>query len=172
MVPSIGITGHAGLSDASEDLVFASVTEALRGYGTPLHGVTCLAQGADRIFARAVLALGGTIEVILPAEDYRRRVVARDGVSESDGVNERDGVNEFDELIGRAVAVHTMPFASSGREAYVAASEDMLDRCDLLLAVWDGIPSRQPGDTAHVVATARRRRIPVRVLWPAGADRR
>ena len=159
-MPSIGITGHAGLSDASAALVFASLTDALREYGTPLHGVTCLARGADRIFARAVLALDGTFEVVLPAEDYRHRVVAG------------DGVNEFDELIGRAVAVHTMPFENSGREAYVAASEDMLDRCDLLLAVWDGIPSRQPGDTADVVDTARRRRIPVRVLWPAGADRR
>lgn len=159
-MPRIGITGHAGLSDASVEPVFASVVEALRGYGTPLHGVTCLARGADRIFARAVLALGGTFEVILPAWDYRHCVVVRDGVA------------EFDELVGRAVAVHTMPFESSGRDAYAAASEDMLDRCDILLAVWDGVPSRGLGDTADVVSRARYRRMPVRVLWPSGAGRR
>lgn len=30
-------------------------------------GVTCLARGADQIFARVVLDLGGTVEVVLPA---------------------------------------------------------------------------------------------------------
>jgi hypothetical protein len=160
-VPRIGITGHARLSDASVELVFASLTDALREYdGATLHGITCLAEGADRIFARAVLALHGSLEVIVPARDYRLRAVAP------------DGADEFDELIGRAVRVRTMPFENSGRDAYLAASEDMLSRCDLLLAVWDGFPSQVVGDTAHVVSAARLRRIPIRILWPAGAGRR
>jgi hypothetical protein len=59
-----------------------------------------------------------------------------------------------------------MPFETSSRAAYLAASEAMLDRCDLLLAVWNGSPSRRVGDTADVIAKARERHLPVEVLWP------
>jgi hypothetical protein len=62
--------------------------------------------------------------------------------------------------------VETMPFERSSRDAYLAASETMLSRCDLLLAVWDGEPSRNVGDTAHVVERAREHDVPVEVLWP------
>ena len=160
-MPRIAITGHVHLSVETTALVSTSVTEALREFdGEELHGVTCLADGADRIFARAVLALHGTIEVILPAGDYRQCALAAPGAA------------DFAELLGRAQVVHTMPYEVSSREAYLAASEDMLDRCDLLFAVWDGEPSRTLGDTAHVVWTAQHRHVPIRVLWPAGSGRR
>ncbi len=47
----------------------------------------------------------------------------------------------------------------------------MLDRADELWAVWDGEPARGPGGTADVVAHARGRGVPVRVVWPPGARR-
>lgn len=153
-MPRIGVTGHARLSPAVGARVLDSLTAALAGYaGRDLHGVTCLARGADQLFARAVLAARGTFEVVLPARDYRQRVIGRDG-------------RGFDELLGQATGVRTMPFARSSRRAYLAASTDMLSRCDLLFAVWDGGPSRNLGDTAHVVSVARDRRMPVMVVWP------
>lgn len=153
----IGVTGHVRLVDGTDRLVFDALTAALRRYaGAGLHGITCLAQGTDQIFARAVLALGGTFEAILPARDYRARMVDPTG---------------FDELLGAAVGVQVLPYARSGRPAYLAASRAMLTRCDLLLAVWDGQPTRGRGDTADVVATARSQGVPVTVLWPAGAAR-
>jgi hypothetical protein len=42
----------------------------------------------------------------------------------------------------------------------------MLERCDLLLAAWNGRPSRNVGDTADVVAKAREQQVPVEVVWP------
>jgi hypothetical protein len=39
------------------------------------------------------------------------------------------------------------------------------------LAVWDGKPARADGGTADVVADARERGTPVRVIWPNGAQR-
>ncbi|HZN71312.1 MAG TPA: hypothetical protein VFC00_06465 [Micromonosporaceae bacterium] len=156
----IGVTGHVSLSADSVEPVYRLLLRALRRHAGPdLHGVTCLARGADRVFARAVLALGGTFEVVLPALDYRERVVPP---------TER---GEFDDLLDQASQVSCMRFAQSSRDAYVAASEELLRRSDLLLAVWDGQPSRRRGDTADVVRTARRWRLPVSVLWPRGAQR-
>ena len=37
--------------------------------------------------------------------------------------------------------------------------------------MWDGKPARSYGGTADVVAYARERGTPVRVIWPDGAHR-
>jgi hypothetical protein len=96
---------------------------------------------------------------VLPATDYRLHQVAPDDLA------------EFDTLLDRAATVHTMPFPRSGPAAYMAASEHMLARIDVLVAVWDGKPSNGYGGTADVVDAARHRDLPVTVLWPAGAAR-
>jgi hypothetical protein len=53
----------------------------------------------------------------------------------------------------------------------MAASELMINKSDVLYAVWDGNPARAYGGTADVVAYARDNDIPVQVIWPAGAKR-
>jgi len=159
-MPRIGVTGHVILASGTAELVYACLIRHLRPYaGLELHGVTCLADGADQLFARAVLATGGTFEAIIPAADYRSRAV------------EAHNLADFDELLAQASTVSYMPFPESGREAYMAASEELLRRCDHLLAVWDGRPSASTGDTADVVRAARARQLPVTVLWPDGARR-
>lgn len=159
-MPRIGITGHSNLAGATEPLVADVLLGVLAGMADePLVGVTCLARGADQLFARAVLDLGGSVEVVLPAGDYRDRKV------------KPDNAEDFDELLGRASAVHTMPFPESNREAYMAASEHVLAEVDVMVAVWDGGPSGGYGGTADVVDAARERGLPVTVVWPEGAVR-
>ena len=51
------------------------------------------------------------------------------------------------------------------------AGKVVVDRSSVLLAVWDGQPSRGLGGTADVVAYARQRGVPVTVIWPEGASR-
>lgn len=159
-MPRIGITGHSNLSAPTIPLVEDAIRSALAS--TPagdLVGVTCLARGADQVFARVVLDLGGTIEVVLPAADYRARKVKADNAA------------DFDQLAGKASEVHVMPFAESHRQAYMAASEHVLSTVDNLIAVWDGGPSGGHGGTADVVAQARQRGLPVTIIWPDQATR-
>jgi hypothetical protein len=157
----IGVTGHSNLSPESTELVFGGLRDALEPHADDgLHGITCLAAGADQLFARAVLSLGGRYDVILPARDYRDAVVKPGNVA------------DFDALIADAGDVHVMPFETSGREAYMAASEALVSRSDRLLAVWDGKPPRGLGGTADVVAHARHAGVPVDVIWPDGTRRR
>lgn len=154
----IGITGHVRLTARSRRLVLGALRAALRRHGArPVHGITCLADGADQLFAKAVIAEGGTYEVVLPAPDYRERDV---------GSANR---HTFDRLLRRAVRVaHAYPI--TGDLAYAAAGHEVLDRSDRLLAVWDG-GGGGIGGTAAIVAAARRRGMPVEVIWPAGARR-
>lgn len=157
-MPRIGITGHSNLSADTTPLIASALRHALAEH-EDLVGVTCLARGADQVFARVVLDLGGRIEVVLPATDYRERKV------------KPDNAVEFDTLIDKTSHVHTMPFPTSDREAYMAASEHVLTTVDSMIAVWDGKPSGGHGGTADVVTAARERGIPVTVVWPEGAKR-
>ncbi|MEU8133200.1 hypothetical protein [Streptodolium elevatio] len=140
------------------------VADALRQHlaGTPdqeLTGVSCIAQGADAVFARVVLELGGRLIVVLPSEDYRLAKVKP---------HYRE---DFDALITRAAEIQTMPYATANRDAYTAANEALVTQCDEMFAVWDSGPSGGKGGTADVVEYARSLGKPVHVLWPDGAQR-
>lgn len=155
----IGITGHMNLTSATVDLVRAALLAELGRFDpATLTGTSCLAEGADSIFAQAVLDTGGRIEAILPAPDYRDTRVS---------VDHRP---VLDALAVRAARVRYIAEASS-MQAYAEANAAMLDSIDLLFAVWDGVPSAKTGGTADAVAAARARGVPVRVIWPEGAQR-
>lgn len=156
----VGITGHSNVTVESTPLVAAALRAELTAHASDgLVGVSCLARGADQLFAQAVLELGGALEVVLPSADYRRHKVKADNAA------------AFDELVGRATAVHTMPFETSNRESYLAASEHVLSTVESMIAVWDGQPAEGHGGTGDVVERARVLGLPVTVVWPAGAAR-
>lgn len=154
----IGGTGHQGLPSRTAELVAVALRDVLGRHHGDLIGVTCLAGGADQLFARAVLDLGGDIEVIVPAERYR------------DGLD-ADAQPGYDELFAKAIQAERLPLVESTEEAHMAASKVLVDRSDLLVAVWDGKPARGLGGTADVVAYARERGVPVEVVWPEGSSR-
>ena len=52
-------------------MVDQAIRTALKGHGETITGLSNLADGADQIFARAVLDAGGTIEAFIAASDYR-----------------------------------------------------------------------------------------------------
>lgn|SRR5574341_381211 len=157
-MPRLGVTGHQHLPPRTVQLVEAALRELLEPYDADLTGVTCLADGADQLFARAVLARGGSIEVVVPAALYR------------DGLRP-EAWRSYDELLGKAQRIERLGFEASTEEAHLAAGQVVADRSDLLVAVWDGAPARGLGGTADVVKYARERSIPVTVIWPEGASR-
>jgi hypothetical protein len=160
-VVHIGITGHVLLGAGTAELVDGALREALIPWAGPgLVGVTCLAPGSDQIFARVVLELGGRLEVVLPAPDYRETKI--------DAENEA----EFDRLLRAASTVRFTGHRSSGPDAYLAASKAVITRSARLVAVWDGSSNRPPGATDYAVAHAHWVGIPVEIVWPSGALRR
>jgi hypothetical protein len=158
-VPRIAVTGHMNLTAASVPLVYQAITDALARYSPDdLTGVSCIARGADSIFAQAVLDGGGQLEVVLPSTNYREQKV------------KPDHAPHFDELLRRATKVHTLPFETANREAYEAANQLLLS-ADQLFAIWDGQPGVDKGSTASVVNAARERGLAVEIIWPEGAAR-
>lgn len=154
----VAISGHRELPEQTERLVDAALRAEIgkRADGA-LVGVSCIADGADSLFACAVLDAGGELVVIVPAEKYR------EGLPVSHPT--------YEALLAKASEVIRLNFSESTSEAHMDASLRMLDQAEELVAVWDGKPARGYGGTADVVEAARQRRIPVTVVWPDGAAR-
>ncbi|MEV4889088.1 hypothetical protein AB0K48_06845 [Nonomuraea sp. NPDC055795] len=155
----IGVTGHMNLTADTVWLVAEALRGHLAGKGPGLTGVSCIARGADSLFAAAVLEAGGELEIVLPSRDYRQAKVTP------------DHAEQFDALIEAATKVRTMDFDNASREAYEAANAAVLDSIDELVAVWDGTGAAGIGGTADVVQEARARDLALTVIWPEGAAR-
>jgi hypothetical protein len=156
-MPRIAVSGHRDLPPAVRRLIDDALRAALHAR-PPVTGLSCLADGADQLFARAVLDTGGTLEAVIPAARYRAAFP-------------EDRRASYDDLLVRAEIVHRLPHVDPDPEAHMAASTFMLDRADELWAVWDGEPARGYAGTADVVTHARNLGTPVLVIWPEGATR-
>jgi hypothetical protein len=157
----VGMTGHQGLPAPTAALVTAALGDTLRGYTPNLVGVTMLGPGADQLFARVVLELGGALYVVQPTTGRQYR----------DSFEDPDAQRGYDELRARASYFEALEYAESSEQAHMHAGKVIVDRSSVLVAVWDGQPSRGLGGTADVVAYARQRGMPVEVVWPQGAMR-
>ena len=131
--------------------------------GVTFSLLTALAEGADRLVpreARGVLGEGHTeIEAVLPltVEDY---------LTDFQTADSRD---EFWRLWGearsRVVLADGPKEASEERtKAYASAGRYIADRCDVMIAVWDGKQGRGEGGTADIVEYARDQGVPVLIV--------
>ncbi|MGW0995117.1 hypothetical protein ACWD5V_17795 [Streptomyces sp. NPDC002523] len=155
----VGITGHRGLSTEVEERVRALLADAVSGYdAAELVAVSCIADGPDAWFAEAVLSVGGRLEVVVPASEYRDSLP-------------KWHRSTYDALMSRASDVHETGMTASDSEAHMTGSEILVGLADELVAVWDGKPAWGHGGTADVVAYAERTGVRVRVLWPEDASR-
>lgn len=154
----VAVSGHRGLPEATERLVDQALRETLAQHGPDLVGLSCIADGADQLFAQAVTDVGGRLEVVVPATKYREALPPECWPT-------------YDLLFGKARQVHQLDYTESTSEAHQAASEYMVDHADILVAIWDGLPARAYGGTADVVSYARSTGKPVEVIWPDGATR-
>ena len=160
----VGAAGHRVL--AEPDRVLAGIERALAHLestrpGEVLTVVSSLADGADRLVARAVLRREGArlVAVLpLPEEEFLEDFATPGSRA------------EFRSLRSGAHEVVVMPRQPTREAAYRAASEHVLAHSDVLVAVWDGRPAQGAAGTGHVVARARELGLPI--AWVHAGNRR
>ncbi len=132
--------------------------------------VSSLAEGADRLAARAALAAGFALDVVLPCPPSIYLRTFADDASRS----------EFDALMAPARSRLVLPLAGASDKtiedrlprSYESAGFTMLAQSDIVVAVWDGKPADGRGGTGEIVDEAARRGAPVVVVDPStGATR-
>jgi hypothetical protein len=187
-VLSVGITGHRteALPPGAIETAVDRLEQALvqlrqgaldlyareRGFFSDapprLLFVSPLADGADQMAAESALKLGFELQAMLPFDRQTYR-----------GTLHNSGLRRFDELVCRATCVLELPGESSDQmKAFAMAGRGTVAHCDVLLALWDGLPPRGRGGTGEVVEIAIRRgtaiaHVPVdpaaspRLVWAA-----
>lgn len=155
----IGITGHQGLTVDTEKSVRKAIDQLLKDH-KPIVGISSLAEGADQIFADAVVEQDGQLEVILPCDQY-----------ETTFANPSD-FEHFARLRVLARKVTQLEFAEPSEEAYWAAGREIVNSSDLLVAVWNGQHSQGLGGTGDVVKYAQVLGKEVEIVWPENAARK
>lgn len=153
----------AAILTAFERAVQAALTKHAAGFAAEkprLALVSALAEGADRIAAEAALAAGSTLDVVLPfsAGEYKK------------DFKDQQSKDQFDALCDRARAELVLPGTRKNaddpddpdaKKAYEAAGFTVLSQSDIVLAIWDGGPSKGRGGTTEMVNTAARLGLPI-----------
>lgn len=159
----IGVTGHrlARLDPAALPTIEMSVKKVLDAIdaaltvddASSLRLVTALADGADSLVADGAIARNWTVDAVLP---FARQDYAADFAA-------GEARQAYEQQLAKSHAVFELPGsrAGDGSIAYERAGHVVLTQCDVLIAVWDGGPSRGRGGAAHVVAEAVLQGIPV-----------
>jgi hypothetical protein len=156
----IGISGHQNIPAPARREIETRMRDTLvRHCDSGLTGIGSLAAGADQMFAALVGELGGGIEVVVPCAGYETTFAT---------AHERAA---YDAALATARLVERLPYPAPSEEAFLAAGVAVIERCELLIAVWDGEPARGIGGTADIVARARGIGRAVVVIWPEGLRR-
>ncbi|MEN6391423.1 MAG: hypothetical protein ABFD04_13495 [Syntrophomonas sp.] len=150
----IGVTGHRDLREEDyghlEKAINTILEEMIERYpSTPLVLLTPLAEGADRLAAKAALKLG--IHLIaplpMPVEEY-----IKDFQTEG-------SVEDFENLLARVEEYYVLPAHDTGDnhedldrvESYTRTGAYIVNHSQILIALWDGVENGLLGGTAHTV---------------------
>lgn len=149
-----------GIAAAVADVRHSDRRTPYSDEATLLRVVSPLAEGSDRLFARAALELKPTpfdLQCVFPfaADVYRHDFIER---TEWEHPGSAD---EFDELRGRASAVLELDSDPTAPNAYVAVGLTTVRQSDVLLAIWDQGEAQGPGGTPEIVLEALIANLPV-----------
>jgi hypothetical protein len=162
----VGVTGHRFLTEeqALERQVQKVVQRIRRLFPSSpftkiaLTVVSSLAEGADRLVARVIIADNGTLEVCLPLPH-------REYVLDFPSPESRD---QFEQMLAQASQVIEVPRVQTRVEGYELAGHYVVDRSDVLIALWDGQPSGGRGGTADTIRHALEKLVPVFLISTCG----
>ena len=142
----IGFSGHRQLSDKPG--VAAAIRSTLETLRREAPGkwiaLSSAAAGADLLFVRSAMELGMGWEALLPLPlvEFERDFPPEEWT-------------EVKALIALAEHVGIATPGGSREDSYLVGGLDVVNRCNVLLVVWNGRPARGKGGTADVVAHAR-----------------
>lgn len=164
----LGVTGHRTLPD--EERLASKVRAELatlrdRYPHSPFVILSPLAEGADRLVARVAMEEIDArlyVPLPLPIDLYHEDFETETSRSEFDALLEKaEATFELDLLTGREEVAKRGPARD---RQYALAGGFVADRCQLLLALWDGKEADGTGGTADVVRWAKDGRVPRQYL--------
>jgi hypothetical protein len=143
---AIGFTGHRTLSDEAKcrKAILEYLEQRKASTSALVYGISSVAAGGDLVFAESCLQLALPLCVLLPlpVEEFRKDF---DAISWS----------RAERILRQAASIEVTGGNQSREECYYECGIETVQRCRLLLALWDGGPAQGLGGTENVVSFAR-----------------
>jgi hypothetical protein len=155
---TIGITGHRDLREEDIPILERSLDEIFRRISkqcpaSPIHIISALAEGADRIAVKIALSRGMKVIVPLP---MKRELYEQDFTTE-------ESKQEFDDLLRKAEECFELPLLTGTIEEDIRNHGEARDKqyafvgayiarySHAIIALWDGDTKELTGGTSYVV---------------------
>lgn len=152
----VAITGHRTLGGSGGEARVREQCRQVLAQAQAQHprvvALSALAEGADSVFAEVALELGIPLEVVIPFRGYEEDFAP--GPSQQ----------RYQRLLVTTSDRSRLDFNERSDQAYLAGGKWVVDRADLLVAVWDGQPARGEGGTADIIEYARKQGVPVTII--------
>lgn len=143
---NVGVVGHRSLGDAETSAFVAQqcldILKQLQDQHTDVTALSAIAAGADTLFAEAALALDIPLDIVHPFEGY---------ASDFAPTHAR---KRYERLRAAARTESRLSYPGRSKEAYQAAMNWIVERSDVLIAAWNGLPSEGVGGTGDAVEQA------------------
>jgi len=157
VVPSIwfvGFSGHRRVQDPEKILgLLTAELQKLRGQAAShLVGIASAAIGADQLFLQACRAEAIPYEVLFPfpEEEFKK------------DFEDADWQRTLD-LCATALKVRQGDANETRPKGYLTCGVEVVDQCDVLVVVWNGLEAAGVGGTTEIVDYARRLERPL--IW-------
>ena len=153
-VLAIGFTGHRSLLDESNSrkLICDYLAEQKATTLGIVYGVSSVAAGGDLLFAESCIQLEIPLRVLLPLprEYFRKDFDVATWM-------------RVEQVLSKAVSVEVTGTNELREQGYYECGVETVQQCQLMIALWDGEPSRGLGGTQQIVSFARTMGRPV--VW-------
>jgi len=138
----VGITGHQNIGSNETIRWVKNILAAhIKELSIEL-GFTSLAIGADQLFAQLLKQNNIPFTVIVPCNNYEKTFT--DAIS----------LGIFQTLLSSSLNKFQLPFTEPSETAFYAAGKEIVDRSDLMFAIWNGQPAKGLGGTGDIVKYA------------------
>jgi hypothetical protein len=137
----VGITGHQDLGNVGTITWLKNELEDTISQLKIEYGYSCLAIGADQLFAGILLKHNIPLIAVIPSENYEQTF--------DDEL--RDQYKRFLNCASEHIQLsHKQP----SQIAFFDASKLLVNNCNVMIAIWNGLPAKGLGGTADVVRYA------------------
>ena len=138
----VGVTGHQDLgSSATARWVSDVVCRAVKEYNVT-QGITCLAAGADQIYAEILKGENIPYFVVIPSDNYEKTF------------GNRSSLEKYQMLLDQAHRMIKLKFNEPNEIAFFEAGKRVVNLSRDIFAIWNGNKAKGLGGTADIVQYA------------------
>ncbi len=134
-----GITGH---QDLGNNVTIAWIQDTLARLvveNEVSQGFTCLAKGADQLFAAVLTEKNIPFTAVIPCIDYEK------------AFDDQTARSQYIRFVQMAEEIIRLNFPHPSEQAFFEGGRKVVECSDLIFAVWNGKPARGLGGTGDIV---------------------